>query len=466
MEALTRTRPSPEALALALSIPFLCLHERYSPDVTVDVGTTSVSISTADVAVLVILLAAFRSGHRLGLGPWRNGGVTLAASLLLLATVVVALLLGPVLTDGYPFATKLVSAAKFVEYGFLVLAVPLIVRRRDDVAAVAAAIVAVAGAAAAVGVLQLLGIVGNLDNTPGGRRMPSFLGYHDFAALAGVTLSMAMAIIATGWWRRAHPLGTAAAAAGCIGVIIAGALATVAALLLGGILAYAFMAVRRTQTPRRAVGLGAILLIVVTGSFMLRSGDLADFVGFLGTNGNGTGRVETYSQRTVLSYIGLRIFLDHPLTGVGWQGSELPQNFDPYLADARRRFSDVAAEAFPSDKHRLGVQNAYIQAAADLGLVGLLAALLAVGSGFWRCASTAFRGRTDGPLALAASLAIIVVAAEWAALGLVPGVPATALLWLTLGAAVALPGVGVVAEADDRPSTSEGETDGTRVLDS
>ena len=51
---------------------------------------------------------------------------------MLVALVVVAALLGPALTDGYPFATKLVSAAKFVAYGGLVIAVPLIVRRGAD----------------------------------------------------------------------------------------------------------------------------------------------------------------------------------------------------------------------------------------------------------------------------------------------------------------------------------------------
>ena len=150
--------------------------------------------------------------------------------------------------------------------------------------------------------------------------------------------------------------------------------------------------------------------------------------------------METYSQRTVLIYIGLRIFRDHPLTGAGWQGSELPASFEPYLDDTRRRFPDVAVEALPSAERPWGVQNAYIQAAADMGVLGLLAALGTVLAGLARALSCSFRpGGARAPYALATALALLVCAAVWAALGLVPGVPATALLWIALGGAVALP---------------------------
>ena len=65
---------------------------------------------------------------------------------------------------------------------------------------------ATGAAAAFVGVLQIVGLIGNLDNVPAGRRMPSFVGYHDFAALAGVTLGIGIAVIASGAWPRLRPL--------------------------------------------------------------------------------------------------------------------------------------------------------------------------------------------------------------------------------------------------------------------
>ncbi len=48
-----------------------------------------------------------------------------------------------------------------------------------------------------------------------------------------------------------------------------------------------------------------------------------------------------------------------------------------YLAAARRRFNQPA-EAFPSPAHRWGVQNAYVQSLADLGILGLVAFLAAL----------------------------------------------------------------------------------------
>ena len=453
MDASRRISYSREALVLALCTPLLFVHERYNPDISMAVGSTSVDITLSDIAVVIILVAATRAGRRLGVGPLRRGGWTLAAAATLVTLVFVATFAGPLLTDGYPLSGSLVSAAKFAEYGLLAAAVPLIVRRRGDALAVAVALTAVGTAAAFVGVLQIVGLVGNLDNVPAGRRMPSFVGYHDFAALAGVTLAIAVAVIASGAWPRLRALGAVAAVAGVVGVVIAGAMATVLALMLGGALAFIYMLARKTLSLRRLLAIGALLLAVAAGSLSLRSGDVADFVGFLGKSNDQSENVQTYSQRTVLAYIGIKIFLAHPFTGVGWQASELPVNFEPHLDAARRRFPDVADEAFPSDRHRFGVQNAYVQAAADLGVVGLAVLLATLTLAFLRAASRGIRGTVPpGPLAIGVALAILVCAAEWAALGLVPGVPATALVWLVIGGAVALPRGGDLP--DDR-------TDGT-----
>jgi O-antigen ligase len=280
--------------------------------------------------------------------------------------------------------------------------------------------------------------------------MPSFLGYHDFAALAGTVLAIAIAVIASGTWSRLRALALAAALAGVIGVVIGGALATVIALILGCGLALLCMVVWKTVSARRVLALAGLLIVVAAGSLALRGNDLQNYIGFLGDTQTQDQNIETYSQRTVLAYIGLKIFLDHPLTGVGWQASELPTNFEPHLGAAHRRFPDVAAGAFPSDAQRWGVQNAYVQAAADMGIVGLGVLLAAVASAFLRSATRALRGtRPPGPLALALAIAILVGATEWAALGLVPGVPTTALLWLAIGGAVALPRDGALP--DDLP---------------
>ena len=449
MDASRRRSCSSEALVLALCVPLLCVHERYNPDVSIAAGPTSVSIALSDVAVLIILVAAARAAQRLGIEPLRRGGWTLAAAATLIGLIVAGTLAGPILTEGYPLARSLVSAAKFAEYGALAFAVPLIVRRRADALAVAVAVTAVGALAAIVGVLQIIGLLGNLDHVPAGRRMPSFVGLHDFAALAGATLGIAIAAIASGTWHRVRALGAVAAVAGVVGVVIAGAMATVLALMLGGVLAFATMVSRRTISLRRVLAIGGLLLAITMGSLSLRSGDVADFIGFLGTQDKPSGNVQSYSQRTVLAYIGVKIFLAHPLTGVGWQASELPVNFKPHLGAARRRFPEVADEALPSDRHRWGIQNAYVQAAADLGILGLIALLATVATALTRAASRAIRGASPpGPLALGISIGVLVCAAEWAALGLVPGITATALLWLFVGGAVALNREGDLPEDD------------------
>ncbi|MEI7759692.1 MAG: O-antigen ligase family protein [Thermoleophilia bacterium] len=451
MDISRRLPCSAEALVLALCVPLLCIHERYNPDFSLAAGSTSVSVALSDVAVLIVLIAAARAARRLGIEPLRRGGWTLAAAGTLIGLVIVGTLLGPLLTVGYPLPRSLVSAAKFAEYGALAVAVPLIVRRRADALAVAVALTAVAALATAVGILQIIGLLGNLDDVPPGRRMPSFVGLHDFAALAGVTLGIAIAAIASGTWHRLRALGAVAAVAGVVGVVIAGAMATVLALMLGGLLAFAMMVMRRTISLRRVLAIAGLLLAVTIGSLSLRSGDVADFVGFLGTQDEQRNNVQSYSQRTVLAAIGVEIFLAHPLTGVGWQASELPVNFEPHLDAVRHRFPEVADEALPSDRHRWGIQNAYIQSAADLGILGLVALLATVATALARAGSRAIRGASPpGPLALGIAIGILVCAAEWAALGLVPGITATALLWLLVGGAVALPRGGDLPDDDGR----------------
>lgn len=435
----SRSRPSPEALTLALAVPFLCLHERYNPDLSIGSGAAAVSISLADVAVAAVAVASICAARAHGIEPLRRRRRALLPVAALMVLVLAFALLGPALVDGYPLGAKLVSAAKFVEYGTLVLAVPLVVRRADDALAVATALVATAGIAAIVGSLQLIGLVGNLDHTPPGRRMPSFLGYHDFAALAGVTLGIGVAVIAAGSWRRLRPLAGAAIVTGVVGVVIAGALATVVAIVAGAALAIVSMHVRRTLTAARAAAVGGIVALVLAGSLTLRSSDVGDFLGFLGSKDDTTTQIQTYSQRTVLVYIGARIFMAHPLTGVGWQGSGLPAAFEPFLDDARARFPDVSVDALPSRRHPWGVQNAYVQAAADMGLLGLAAAVAVVIVSLWIAIRLSLRPVAAATFALGVALALLVCAMEWAALGLVPGVPATALLWLAVGAAIALP---------------------------
>ena len=105
------------------------LHDRYNPDVSATVGSTSVKISR---------LGPRHGGHPRRRGArgrvasassrLRRGGWTLAPAAALVALVFAATLAGPLLTRRLPAGGSLVSAAKFAEYGLLAVAVPLIVR--------------------------------------------------------------------------------------------------------------------------------------------------------------------------------------------------------------------------------------------------------------------------------------------------------------------------------------------------
>jgi O-antigen ligase len=106
----------------------------------------------------------------------------------------------------------------------------------------------------------------------------------------------------------------------------------------------------------------------------------------------------------------------------------------PYLDDARARYPKLPEEALPSPEHPWGVQNAYLQAAAELGSAGLLAfvAALLVPLGLaWRIAVRA----VDPTPALLPMLWLLVTMGVWLGLGIVAGIPLVALMWLSVGLA-------------------------------
>jgi O-antigen ligase len=146
--------------------------------------------------------------------------------------------------------------------------------------------------------------------------------------------------------------------------------------------------------------------------------------------------VQTYAHRTLLAWIGWQIWKGHPLTGVGWEGSAEPANFKPYLPAAHRHFPSEPPLAFPSSapNRRYGVQNSWVQALADLGLVGFALWVAVFASALWLAA------RNAAPTALYALMATAVLAWLWTAQGYVAGIPLDALTWITFGlAATRLP---------------------------
>jgi hypothetical protein len=404
---------------LAAAIPLLFLHRNYQPGV--DIGALHVDLS--DVAVLAVVVAAVLARPQLRARDW-------LAWLALAALVLMGVGWGAHFA-GYPTGSHLTTAAKWIEYMLLAPAVAAIAKRERDLVPAALVLVAWDVIAGVVAVLQFLGLVGDLDHTPAGRRKPSFVGVHDYAALSGAALVIALVVLIRGpRSERERCVAVAGGIAGCLGMVIGGAFDSLVGL---GLAAVGLIVAARVRDPRTLAVLATTLVVTAGGIFAIRSSAVADGLKFLGAK-EGTGgastQIQSYRQRVLLAYIGGREFAGHPVLGVGWQGSADPYAFEPYLASAHRRFTQPP-EAFPSSNHRWGVQNAYVQALADLGVLGLPAFLAALLIPARRAFKSAGGDARLGGIAL-----ILLVAGAWNGYGLVAGIPLAALTWLAVGVAV------------------------------
>ena len=437
------------ALVLTASFPFLFIHERFQPEYGVALGSTTADVRISDVALLAVFVIAVVSAVRHGVDRLAAGRALWLAGAALLAWLAFETL-RPASTADALFDENLVSFLKFGEYALLALAVPLLVRRADDLTIVLGGLVLWSAVAAGVALLQFFGL-DLFATTSAGWRYPSFLGRHDLAALAVLSTSIASAGLIVG--RRHMPcraLFAVALIGGVGGLVLAGSVAAAGGLAVGAV-ALA-LAGRRRFTPSglQLLALAAVVAVVGGGVIAIRSAALDDFLQFVGIRSeDATVGVESYSQRTVLGYIGLRIFEDNPIVGVGWQRSSRPDVFEPYIPDARERFPDVVELAFPAEGREWGVQNLYIQMLADAGVIGLVL-LLAVGaSGLvlaWRTATYAPNPWAAGA-GLAVLCALLTLAGEWASLGIVAGIPLQAATCLLLGLAAA--GAATVEEETD-----------------
>ena len=426
-------------LVVGLALPPIFLHVDYQPGIGLHVGSTSVHLFLSDFAVLAVGLAGLALGLVAGFRPLRAGLPVWIFGASFLAFVAAATFYPLARSGPYDWRTHVVTAGKFAEYGLLAVALPLLVRHRCDLSLLLSALVAWSLAATTVGVVQFFG--GSISGGwPAGRRQPSFLGHHDFAALSGAALALGLVAIALPAWRVNRGPAAAAGLSGAVGLVISGSTAGAIGLAVGAGAAAGVAALRGALSLRRLLALGAISAIVLAGVVSLRSGDFDQFLRFFGVRRHETvtqRNVQTYVQHTLLDYIGLRIFLGHPVVGAGWQASEKePTVYEPYLPAAHRRFPHAAPLSFPSPARPYGIQNAYVQALADLGIVGFLLFVGLLATGLYRAGRSALRAPpAEAAPALAAGVWLLVAMGIWSAVGLVAGIPLDALFWIALGLA-------------------------------
>jgi O-antigen ligase len=427
---------------LAAAVPILFLHVQYQPGVSVGFGSTTANAYLSDFAVLAVAVAAIVTGVRSGFAPLRRGRWLWLAIAAFVVWTFAEVAYGHAHASSYAWHVHGVTAAKFAEYALLAPSVPLLLRERRDAVLVAWSAALWSAFATAVGVAQFFGADIFLAGTTA-RRQASFLSSADFAALSGGVLLLGLVAFALPRLGLPRRLAALATASGALGSIVAGAVAALLGLATAVVVSGATLLVRRELRPGRTVAIGAVAAVVAAGTLAIRGSDLDAFARFLhatpGTSHSQPGKIQTYPQRTLLVWIGYQEWRHHPWLGVGWEGSAEPANFEPYLPAAHRRFPDVAPSAFPSaaPDRRYGVQNSWVQALADLGVLGLALWVAVFGVAAWYAGRAALRRGSGAALYGLALVAFLVWL--WSAQGFTAGIPLDALTWLGLGVAVAAP---------------------------
>ena len=425
---------TPGGVVLAAALPILFLHVRYQPSFSLPHGGTFKLQDAAVLAVFAASLVAVRQG---GASRLRPGLPLWIGAALFLGWIVAATFFPLAEATPYDWHAHLLTAGEYLEYALLAPAVPLLVRTRADAVLVLATLCAWSALATLAGLAQFAG-AHFLNAWPAGRRQPSFVGSHEFGALSAATLGVgAIGLV----WRVAdggvRRLLWAAAGLGLVGFFLDASVAAVVGLVLAALAVGAVAAHRRLLAGRWIAAALAAVIVVCAGVAVLRARDMSQFLRFVGlehTTASTRRNVQTYSQRTVLAYVGIKVWLEHPVAGAGWEATTEPATVDPVLPAARRRFPDVAARAFPTASHEYGVQLVYVQTLADLGIVGL--ALL--GGFLVTPLVLGFRTALRAPPQAAAGAALgvfwlLLVCGLFLGVGLIAGIPTDALLWLGIG---------------------------------
>jgi O-antigen ligase len=319
----------------------------------------------------VVVIRAHRGVRRVNIGQ-RTLAVFVA---------VLGISLLPILaTSPHSFFDDLVSWARLAETLSIVWLVPYSVDRPSDRRFLIGVVVAACSVELGWAILHAAisgGLSGRLTNGPlGGATGPDSLGL--FAAILAVTVLHSG--VPRRRWLRVSLFALALVSLGLtrsVGGIVA------AGLVLG--LVPISMPLNRRPWAALILPVRVALLLVALFAAVswLRPYDVP------GSSAFGTG---TANVRLIYGVDGIEQFIQHPILGVGFQQSSAPSNFanPAIVADLHRRFPNAESGIIP-DPHACtspnpgaqcssptSVHNAYVQIAAESGLVGIAAFVVMV----------------------------------------------------------------------------------------
>jgi O-antigen ligase len=402
---------SPRVALLLFTLALCLVRARDQPGLAIGIGGTSARIVPGDVALAVLLVVALGEFARDRLR--RSAWPALAA-----AAAFCALVLATAASNG---AAAFISGGKVVELAALGLATVVLVHRREQLEAIVDVLLLFTAAADIVGLVRFI--------SGGGGRQGSFLGEHDFAALAALPLLYGLTLVAA---RRGGQRAVLAIVVGSVGCILGAALASLLGLYVGAATLIAVAALRRRLDLRAIAVTVAVLAAVTAGTLTIRSGELGFLQSWFGKPASTPGQyASSWSQRLIFAYVGGRIFVDHPVLGTGWYGNLPPKEFARYLPDARRHFSDQPASYFPPADGDFIPQQTFDEVLYELGAVGalaMLALLAATGASAVRTAA-----RAAGELASLPAVWLAAMIGALAGDGLFGGTPIAAMFWLVAG---------------------------------
>jgi O-antigen ligase len=384
----------------------------------VDVRVTDIFYVALGVWVLVLRA---RDGQR---------GYLFGRRMLAVWMVAIGFSIYPLLVQGTAQQDSVVAWLRLVATFSLVWFVPYALRTVKDVeftlGALALAATTEVGSAAAVHLAS-----GDVVDRLSGANGPNSTGM-----IAVLVLVLAI----HGPVPRRRSLQYTMVVVGAVGLLMTRSLAsTAAAVVVLGF--YGLRGVYRQRqksrsgllTPSRVLVMLAVGLVVAT---LLRPTNLP------GASGFGDS---TTVHRLILADAGVRLFAEHPLTGVGWQRTHDEIGAPEVNAALRAEWgTGVNPDFFPKGAHGASAHNTFVQILAESGAIGFiafLAALISIGVGIVRVLR-AVRPQRVLYLCMRASLVLLVVIMLWLNDNPLYGAqPETVLISLFLGMFASAPAI-------------------------